>query len=100
MDLIRTVSRDISPDSSKDCRDCTTDAWQEKEYQTDETIAQNVDKTLQTDENDYLAKIELQQSKIDQLRNELEQTVQFHPKSNSKIYIHQFEIFSSVEVKL
>lgn len=77
VDLIRTVSRDISPDSSKDCCNCTTESCQEKENQTDETITRKVDKNSQTDKDDYLAKIESQQAEIDQLRNELENTVEF-----------------------
>lgn len=76
MDLIRTVSRDISPDSSKDCCDCTAESCQEKENQTDEIIARNVDKNSQTDDDDYLAKIESQQAEILRLRNELEETVE------------------------
>lgn len=73
MDLIRTVSRDISPDSTKDC-DCLTELYQEKENQTDQTYAQNVDKDSQTDV-DYVAKFESQQAEIDHLKNELEKTV-------------------------
>lgn len=77
MDLIRTVSRDISPDSSKHCCDCMVESYQEKENQTDETIARNIDKNSQTDKDDCLVKIELQQAEIDRLNNELEQTVEF-----------------------
>lgn len=76
VDLIRTVSRDISPDSSKDCCDCTAESCQQKENQTDDTIARNVDKNSQTDDDEHLVKIESQQVEIDQLRNELERTVE------------------------
>lgn len=95
MDLIRTVSRDISPDSSKDCCDCTVESCQEKENQIDERIARNIDKNSQTDKDDFLVKIESQQTEIDQLRNELEKTVKFIRNQISKfILIHLWVFFS------
>lgn len=70
MDLIRTVSRDISPDhSSKEC-DCFNEFYQEKENQTDDTLNEAIDNHL-----NYAEKIESQRIEIEHLNNELEKTV-------------------------
>lgn len=59
VDLIRNVSRDISPDTtSKEC-DCFNDFYQEKENQTDDAMCQS-DDAVQT----YASKIEAQQAEI------------------------------------
>lgn len=69
VDLIRTVSRDISPDSSKDC-DCMSDFYKEKENQTDAEFNDS-----HANDCDYIDKIHQQQSEIEQLNGELERRV-------------------------
>lgn len=70
VDLIRTVSRDISPDpSSKDC-DCYIDFYQEKENQTDDQLCQSIDSM-----HEYARKIEAQQAEIEMLNTELDKKV-------------------------
>lgn len=70
VDLIRTVSRDISPDSSKDC-DCMSDLYKEKENQTDAEM-------LDLHADDHCNHAELmcqQQNEIERLNGELERQV-------------------------
>lgn len=70
VDLIRTVSRDISPDpTSKDC-DCYHDFYQEKENQTDDAMCQSV-----AMEQEYDRKYEAQQAEIEMLNAELDKKV-------------------------
>lgn len=70
VDLIRTVSRDISPDTaSKDC-DCYNDFYQEKENQTDDAMCQST-----AFEQEYIRKIEAQQTEIEMLNAELDKKV-------------------------
>lgn len=69
VDLIRTVSRDISPDpSTKDC-DCY-DFYQEKENQTDDELCQSIESI-----HEYARKIEAQQAEIEMLNAELDKKV-------------------------
>lgn len=72
VDLIRTVSRDISPDTPNEC-DCLNEFYQEKENQTEDSFTQALD-DLKLDIN-YPVKLAAQQAEIEQLNNELEQTV-------------------------
>lgn len=69
VDLIRTVSRDISPDSSKDC-DCMSDLYQEKENQTDAEIIDS-----HANDCNYKDMMRQQQFEIEQLNGELERRV-------------------------
>lgn len=70
VDLIRTVSRDISPDpASKEC-DCYIDFYQEKENQTDDELCQSMESM-----NEYARKIEAQQAEIELLNAELDKKV-------------------------
>lgn len=70
VDLIRTVSRDISPDpASKDC-DCYNDFYQEKENQTDDALCQSIELG-----NEYARNIEAQQAEIELLNAELDKKV-------------------------
>lgn len=72
VDLIRTVSRDISPDpSTKDC-DCY-DFYQEKENQTDDELCQSINSIESMHE--YTRKIEAQQAEIEMLNAELDKKV-------------------------
>lgn len=67
--MIRTVSRDISPDpSTKDC-DCY-DFYQEKENQTDDELCQSIESM-----HEYSRKIEAQQAEIEMLNAELDKKV-------------------------
>lgn len=69
VDLIRTVSRDISPDpSTKDC-DCY-DFYQEKENQTDDELCQSIESI-----HEHARKIEAQQAEIEMLNAELDKKV-------------------------
>lgn len=70
VDLIRTVSRDISPDTgSKDC-ECYNDFYLEKENQTDEAMCQSFELG-----HEYARKIEAQQAEIQILNTELHKKV-------------------------
>lgn len=69
VDLIRTVSRDISPESSKYC-ECYNEFYQEKENQTDDEMCQSIDIS-----HEYARKIELQQTEIELLNAELDRKV-------------------------
>lgn len=69
VDLIRTVSRDISPDTSKDC-DCFSDFYHEKENQTDDAMCRSDDGTQV-----YASKIEAQQAEIELLGAALDEKV-------------------------
>lgn len=117
VDLIRTVSRDISPDAaSKDC-DCYIDFYQEKENQTDDVMCQSIES-----EHDYASKIEAQQAEIEMLNAELDkkvcvnncsmcqQQLLFHPQSadfitlefdrNLRVYSHvSFRSFTEVKLR-
>lgn len=69
VDLIRTASRDISPDpSTKDC-DCY-DFYQEKENQTDDELCQSIESI-----HEYARKIEAQQAEIEMLNAEIDKKV-------------------------
>lgn len=70
VDLIRTVSRDISPDSSKDC-DCISGFYQEKENQTDEFASSSTT----DDDCNYAEKIRLQQDELYRLNEKLNEMV-------------------------
>lgn len=69
VDLIRTVSRDMSPESSKDC-ECYNELYQEKENQTDDEFYKTYEMA-----QDYAKQIESQQAQIDLLNAELDETV-------------------------
>lgn len=69
VDLIRTVSRDISPESSKYC-DCYNEFYQEKENQTDDEMCQSFEMS-----HEYARKIEAQQAEIELLNAELDKKV-------------------------
>ncbi|XP_055302935.1 uncharacterized protein LOC129568714 isoform X2 [Sitodiplosis mosellana] len=95
VDLIRTVSRDISPESSKYC-DCYNEFYQEKENQTDDAMCQSFEMS-----HEYARKIESQQAEIELLNAELDKKESSYDKI-SKAYAslqQQLESVKSINAK-
>lgn len=93
VDLIRTVSRDISPESTKYC-DCYNEFYQEKENQTDDAMCQSIEFR-----HDCASKIESQQAEIEHLHTELDKKVGGTVTMTSKLivyFIFSFNLFINV----